>query len=208
MPNWCYSNITIYHNDEEKLKAFYDKIEEWRKKPFKQNDFDKYSKGWLGNIVGNSGLAKWKKVGERKDFVPNINCRGSIQTLELDNRRILITTETAWCPMMQMWQKLCDKYLPDAEIFYMAEEPGCGLFETNDPDVIGMYYIDIWEPPEEFEDEESVYEAEGDETIEFLQRVLKTEESNIDNLIKMADDIEEPWFSVHRWEAADISNCE
>ena len=206
MPNWCYSNITIYHNDEEKLKAFFDKIEEWRKNPFKTNDFDKYSMGWLGNIVGNAGLAEWKKVGEREDFVPNISCRGSIQTLELDNHRILITTETAWCPMMQMWQKLCDKYLPDAEIFYTAEEPGCGLFETNDPDVIGMYYIDIWEPPEEFENEEPEYEAEEDYTIEFLQRVLKTDESNIDKLIKMADEAD--WLSVHRWEAADISYCE
>lgn len=206
MPNWCYTNITIYHNDEEKLKAFYDKIEEWRSKPFKENDFDKYSMGWLGNIVGNAGLAEWKKVGEREGFVPNISCRGSIQTFELHGNRININTETAWCPMMQMWQKLCDKYLPDAEIFYMAEEPGCELFETNDPDVIGMYYIDIWEPPEEFEDEEPVYEAEEDDTIEFLQRVLKTDESNIDKLIKMANEAD--WFSVHRWEAADISNCE
>ena len=47
MPNWCYTSIQIYHNDKDKLKAFFDKVEEWRKKPFKANDYDKYSLGWL-----------------------------------------------------------------------------------------------------------------------------------------------------------------
>lgn len=207
MPNWCYTDITIYHNDEEKLKAFFDKIEEWRKKPFKKNDFDKYSMGWLGNIVGNSGIAEWKKVEEREDFVPAIDCRGSIQTLMLDNRRILITTETAWGPMLKMWQKVCDKYLPDAEIIFTAEESGCEIYVTNDPDMIGMYYIDIFEPPEGFEDEESVYECDANEVIEFLQRVLKTEETDFDKLIKMSESIEEPWFSIHEWKESDISQC-
>ena len=209
MPNWCYSNITIYHNDEEKLKAFFNKIEEWRKKPFKENDFDTYTLGWLGNIVGNSGLAEWKaRENGREDFVPNIACRGSLQTFELDGNRININTETAWVPMLDMWQRLVDKYLPDADIWYTAEESGCGLYCTNDPDVIGKYYIDLWESPDEFIKETSEYEATEDYTIKFLQRVLKTKESDIQKLLKMADDIEEQWFSINQWQECDISECE
>ena len=26
MPNWCYTNITICHNDKNKLKDFFDKV--------------------------------------------------------------------------------------------------------------------------------------------------------------------------------------
>lgn len=209
MPNWCYTNITIYHNDKEKLKAFYKKVDEWRQKPFKKNDFDLYTLGWLGNIVGNSGLAEWKmRENGREDFVPNINCRGSIQTFELQDNHICINTETAWGPMLEMWRLLCEKYLPDAEIYFTAEESGNGLYETNDPDVIGTYYIDIWDPPEEFEEETSEYEADEDYVISFLQRVLKSEETDIDVLLEMADDIEDQWFSINQWKECEIENCE
>lgn len=205
MPNWCYTNINICHNDKNKLKEFFNKVEEWRKKPYKTNDFDTYSLGWLGNIVGNSGLAEWKvKENGREDFVPNISCRGSLQTFELHDDSINIDTETAWGPMLEMWRLLCDKYLPGADIYYTAEESGNGLYQTNDPNVDGTYYIDIWEPPEEFEDEESMYEAEESDAIEFLQRVLHTEEADINKLIDMADSIDAPWFSIHKWELVDI----
>ena len=205
MPNWCYTNINICHNDKNKLKDFFNKVEEWRKKPYKTNDFDTYTLGWLGNIVGNSGLAEWKvKENGREDFVPSISCRGSLQTFELHENSINIDTETAWGPMLEMWRLLCDKYLPGADIYYTAEESGNGIYQTNDPDVADTYYIDIWEPPEEFEDEESMYEAEESDAIEFLQRVLHTEETDINKLIDMADSIDDPWFSIHKWELVDI----
>ena len=205
MPNWCYTNITIVHNDKDKLKAFFDKVEEWRKKPYKTNDFDTYTLGWLGNIVGNSGLAVWtKKENGREDFVPSISCRGSLQSFELMDGQINLNTETAWGPMLEIWKLLCDKYLPGAEIYYTAEESGNCLYQTNDPDVIGKYYIDIWEPPEEFEDEESMYDAEEDVTIDFLQRVLNTSEKDIGKLLSMADDIDDPWFSINKWDSVEI----
>ena len=205
MPNWCYSSISIYHNDEEKLKALYENIQKWSKKEFKPNGFDTYGMSWLGNIAGNSGIAKWNK---EKDCFEGLRTRGSLQSLYFNNGHISLSTETAWAPMMKMWILICDKYLPDATILYTAEEPGMCIYETNDPDVIGMYYIDVWEPPEEFENEEPVYEAEEDYTIEFLQRAMKTDESDIEKLLKMADDIEEPWFAIHKWEAVDLSYAE
>ena len=206
MPNWCYTNITICHNDKNKLKAFFDKVEKWRKKPYKTNDFDTYTLGWLGNIVGNSGLAVWKKKENgREDFAPSISCRGSLQSFELMDGQINLSTETAWGPMLEMWKLLCEKYLPGAEIYYTAEESGNCLYQTNDPDMIGKYYIDIWEPPEEFEDEESMYDAEEDVTIEFLQRVLKTDEKDIDKLFSMAEDIDDPWFSINKWDSVEVN---
>jgi hypothetical protein len=113
--------------------------------------------------------------------------------------------------MLEMWRLLCDKYLPGADIYYTAEESGNGLYQTNDPNIDGTYYIDIWEPPEEFEDEESMYEAEESDAIEFLQRVLKTEETDIQKLIDMSNEIDDPWFSVNKWELREIDeviSCE
>jgi len=214
MPNWCYTSIQIYHNDKDKLKDFFDKVEEWRKKPYLPNDYDKYSLGWLGNIVGNSGLAKW---GKRKDgiegFIPNICCRGSLQSFELFDSNININTETAWGPMLEMWKLLCERYLPEADIYYTAEESGNELYQTNDPDVIGKYYIDIVDTqPDEFEDVEGEYEASLEETVKLLQRIHKTKETDIDKLIKkheMSDESE--WLSIHEWqtvETDEVISCE
>lgn len=214
MPNWCYTSITIIHKDERKLKDFYEKVDTWAKKTYSENGFDcpKIDYWWLGNIVGNSGLAKWiKKEDGDSGFVPNISCRGTLQSIELLGNQINISTETAWGPMLEMWRLLCDKYLPGADIYYTAEESGNGLYQTNDPNIDGTYYIDIWEPPEEFEDEESMYEAEESDAVEFLQRVLKTEETNIQKLIDMSNKIEDPWFSVNKWELREIDeviSCE
>jgi hypothetical protein len=208
MPNWCYSNIRIYHDDKEKLKAFLDKVEEWRSKPYVCNDFDNGSLGWLGNIVGNSGLAEYKiRDDGGTDFVPNIRCRGSLQQFDFRDSYIDICTETAWGPMMEMWRLLCEKYLPEAEILFSSEECGCGMYVSNDPDILGTYYIDIWENPDGF-DEYTECEADEKYTIDFLQRVLKTDESDIEKLLKMADDIEDQWFSINKWEYCDINTME
>lgn len=211
MPNWCYTNITIFHYDEEKLKKFFKQIDEWSKKTYAKNGFDCEGAGcrWLGNIVGNAGLATWKSRGDKgEDFEPYIRCRGTLNDLYLNGNNIELHTETAWVPMMQMWQELVDKYLPDADIWYTADESGCGLYVTNDPDLIGKYNIDLWDIPDKFIKETSEYEATENYTIKFLQRVLETDESDIDKLLSMYEDMDDPWFSVHKWEQCDISECE
>ena len=211
MPNWCSTNITIRYEDSKKLKSFYDKIETWAKKKYHDNGFDypDCETYWLGNIVGNSGLSKWDE--KKDDFEPNIRCRGSINELSFDENYIHIRTETAWCPMMQMWDMLREKYLPDAEIWFDAEECGCGLYVTNDPTIAGTYYIDVWEPPEELEDIYSLYEVGEEEVVKFLQKVLKTDESDFEKLQKMSEekfDKDDRWFSINQWQKCEISECE
>lgn len=205
MPNWCNTSISIQYGDSDKLKQFYDNVYMWLKKTYKSNDFDKYSEGWLGNIVGNSGLAKWVKNGEREDFEPNISCRGYVTDIAFHDSNITINTETAWSPMMKIWDMLRERYLPDAEIFFTAEECGNLLFVSNDPDTIGKYYIDVYdEPPEDCEEIEMEYEASKDYAIQLLQKAFKTDETDIDKLIEMANDSE--WITVHEWEEVSISD--
>lgn len=205
MPNWCYSSIKICHNDKEALKEFVKKLKKWTSKSVCKTDFGNY---WLGNVVANSGIARWEKRGETYEFVPFINCRGKIETFELRENVLTIITETAWSPMLQMWKMIVEKYLPDADIWFTAEEPSNGIYETNDPDIVGCYNIDIFEPPEEFENEEPVYIAEEDDVIDFLQRVLKTEESDIDKLLSLANDLEDCWFAINVWNDCNIDYCD
>ena len=211
MPNWCYTNISIYHNDQKKLKEFFNKIDKWSKKTFVPNGFDKENLGshWLGNIVGNAKLSKWvEKEDGHHDFEPDINCRGSINELQLQPGKIELFTETAWSPYLEMWQLLCDRYLPDATICYTAEEGGNGIYNTNDPDMIGKYYIDIVDtPPDEFETIEGNYEATEEELIKLLQKVLKTKVKDVSKLLdKLEESDHQEWLSINKWEEVSISD--
>ena len=201
MPNWCYTNITINHYDKAKLEDLSKKISDWSHKQFCDTGENGFRDGWLGNIVGNSGIADPMKDGSPR-------CRGTLTSIYYEHEQINLSTETAWAPMMQMWQMIIDKYLPDADITYSAEESGCDLFCTNDPDLTGKYYIDVWEPPEEFENEEGDYEADEDYAIKFLQRVLKTDEPDINKLFEKLNDIEDNWFSINKWQDCPISELE
>lgn len=191
MPNWCDTNITIYCEDEKRTEAFFHKLEEWTSVNYKVNAF---GLKWLGNIVGNSGIGK---IGS--DGKSNVPCRGVIFDMMLHNsKEISITTETAWAPMLEMWQLLIEKYLPsDTELIYAASEPGCEIFTTNDSEINGKYHIDSWDEMEDFER----YCISEEELVVLLQGILKTKEARLPYLIKKFDESEfSDCMSIHQWE--------
>ena len=131
MPNLFYTDINIECNSEKEAKALYDKINKWTSVNYRKNDF---GLNWLGNIVGNSGL---DSMNDRGDF--SVRCRGSLIYLDMNENgdEIVVSTETAWCPMLQMWKLICQIYLPSGyDIKYSAEETGWGLYETNIQELI------------------------------------------------------------------------
>lgn len=204
MPNWCNTEIHIIHDDTEKLNKLSDLISEWTSKDYCENGF---GYNWLGNIVGNSGIAKWTD-DFHTDSGESIRCRGSLIYYEVNGNSLNITTETAWGPMVRMWVLVCEKYLPGAQIYFTAEECGNCVYETNDPDYIGKYNIDIWDdPPEEFGDEESQYDIEEEYVVEFLQRVLKTDEKDIEKLLERANE-ELDWVGIHKWEEVQLDSVD
>ena len=195
--------------EREKLNALWQKIDEWTSAIFCENDF---GADWLGNVAGHSGIATWNDGFYTEDGP--LSCRGSITDCSLDDDGLCIYTETAWVPMMQIWKRVCDKYLPGAEIVFDASEPGGELYQTNDAELIGKYSIDVLDtPPEEFEDVGSCPWADEEETIQFLQRVLETDEDDIDELLELERGRRlecdgEAWFTVGKWEYRDIDECE
>ena len=157
MPNWCWTRITINHESEKEIEKLNKLIDEWTSKDYMDNGF---GHEWLGNIVLGSGVGTVDTNAET-----DLWCRGSITYREVNGNQLLIDTETAWSPILKMWVKLLEKYLPDAELIYTAEECGCGLYSTNDPSMKDCYYIDCWDIP----DIESDYEASED-TVRIQQR--------------------------------------
>lgn len=197
MPNWCITYIDIKHNDYQKLEELYDKIQEWTSNNYRENGF---GTTWLGNVVLGSGVGTID-AGTETDF----RCRGSLVWSELHECSINLVTETAWVPMIKMWQAVVDKYLPDAELFYLGDECGCGIYWTNNPKYVDRYSID----PYDFDSMEPQTNWSEEETSMFLRQLLITEERDINKLLNMF--YESEWsdrMGIHKWNFVDICDCD
>lgn len=126
MPNWCYTSYTFV-GDEDELKELHGLMErlESMEKPLVKNGF---GTNWLGCIVEALGK-NWEKV----------QCRGSWEDLMLCNGTLNFNTTTAWSAADEVMALICEKY-PSLGYYYYTEEPGMGIYQTND--VCGEYYPD------------------------------------------------------------------
>ena len=122
-----------------------------------KNDF---KRRWLGNplyLVGIDPTAK--HAGGYGD----LRCRGEIVAYDAldicdDEAQFFLSTETAWVPMVKMWQEIIDKMgLKSVRFAFCADEPGCELFCIYDPDGTGWFddvIIDCHrEPEDEYSDD-------------------------------------------------------
>ncbi len=189
MPNWCFNEIRIKTKDKKTAASLFQDIEKWTSKEFVPSDFGNM---WLGNILGNSGL----------DLDPvhsKIRCRGYIDEFLLEEDTVCIRTESAWSPSVKMWQLVVDEMYPDSEITYTAEENNNDIFWTNDKDLAGRYIIDSSN-----DKLESDWDGVSKENvIKILQDFLITNESDIDELIDLAN--EEDVY-IHQYEFVDDIN--
>ncbi len=126
MPNWCYTSYTFV-GEEKELKELHDIMKglEERSEPLVENGF---GKSWLGCLVEVLGK-NWKDVW----------CRGDWNNLELSADTLKFTTETAWSAADEVMELICEKY-PSLSYYYYTEEPGMGIYQTNDD--YGEYYPD------------------------------------------------------------------
>ena len=121
MPNWCFTNYVI-EGDKEEIADLMQKLEslEQRDIPLVENGF---GKNWLGCVIVLF-------AGDWNDF----DCRGNFMELErLGDTTLRFDTETAWSEMSDVWKFVCGKY-KSLKYCFLAEEPGCCYYATNDTD--------------------------------------------------------------------------
>lgn len=192
----CNTSITINYDDESKLNELERIIED---SIFKEkNNENDFGPNWLGNIVINLNLGT-----VNKNLETDLRCRGVITYIERLESKLIIDTETLWTPMMKMWVKFIDKYLPDAELLFNIVEPSTSLYETNDPYYKDKYAIDAFGQYVKY----NTHEADEDQAVKFLQKILNSNKTNIDELLK---DIYESDINVgiHKWKFVDLKDCE
>lgn len=150
MPNWCDTSY-IVTGEKEEVCDLYEKMKslEERDESLVENGI---GKTWLGNLVVLLG-GDWEQI----------RCRGWWGNLckDCDDGALRFNVESAWAELWEVRQFLQDKY-PSLDIYYQSEEPGMGIYVTNDRD--GEYFperikVEHWGNEDEyFEVWEDVYE--------------------------------------------------
>lgn len=197
MANNCITYINIEFPTEMEAKDACAKIDSW---------CEKGHDNWLGNVCINAGIMTLEEAYGS----PKYRCRGSVGYTDVSDDTVQITTDTAWAPMLQMWKAICEKHFPEAEIVYSAEEPGCKIFFTNDPALVGCYNVD----PFSTADVEPVWSCSEEELRHILIKLLNGQkldftQMSTNGLIRLCE--EEGLLDdiiIHRWEYVAIEDLD
>ena len=150
-----------------------------------------------------------EKAKKFLDFIETSNCEGSVYELgikanieDAENRdvrewvenayvvspatpnKIGVLTDSKWTPCPNAWQDIAKTFDKDVIVYYEAEEPGCEIYDSNDPDYVGRFIIDVCDDgdfPEGVDLEWGPHSRE--ETISSLQKLLETDEDNLSVLL-------------------------
>ena len=150
-----------------------------------------------------------EKAKKFLDFIETSNCEGSVYELgikanieDAENRdvrewvenayvvspatpnKIGVLTDSKWTPCPNAWQDIAKTFDKDVIVYYEAEEPGCEIYDSNDPDYVGRFIIDVCDDgdfPEGVNLEWGPHSRE--ETISSLQKLLETDEDNLSVLL-------------------------
>ena len=212
MPNWCSNEERIFGPRKEIVPLFQN-IRKWTSKKYRENGFGNL---WLGNIVLGAGF---EVDGDGEN---HLRCRGALSSDpelydgEKEGSYISFTSETAWIPMRNMWEKILARHAPNCKYLFRSEECGMGYYATNDRDggffpedfLVDCCIANPFLAPDGIDKiERTAYE---DEVLGFLQKFLKTESTDTDALAgklnQMSDDGvfgEGNFIHIHRYQLDD-----
>lgn len=194
MPNWSTTDYFVIGSPKEimDLNKKMEKLEN-RKKSLVKNGF---GNTWLGNLVQYLG-GDWEKV----------YCRGEWMCRNYDKERnaLTFTTETAWQEMNE-WRRFIESCYKTIKILYVTEEPGCGIYQTNNKEGIffkSKYILDYGEDVEYFET--------LNQAIDFIEKLteISIEEKTVNGIQKELDayaeenEDEDLYYSFHEFEKVD-----
>jgi len=184
MPNWCDTTYKAV-GTKEQVKKFYDlAMSSWNKTDNNQ--------GWLGHFVTELG-GNWEQV----------YCRGWMRDqpyLNNDGTECTIFCYTAWGEPNQ-WREFIQSQIDGLFLYYVAIEPGCGVYCSNDDYYADKYYVDY-----AIEQPDSPYMTE-DELLEFMSNELGVDLDSADECIEYAkrytENNDNEWLFINEMEITD-----
>lgn len=195
MANTCFTTYKVTGKKKDVTKLFKTiKRLDSRKTPLVKNGW--YDpKLWLGCLV--------KALGGD----PNkVYCRGTITFYQMEDDVLTLNTETAWAEMSET-RHFIESCFPGMKIYYIEEESGCEIFNTNDSEGIyfkDRYYLDGFDDSEYFETLEQAVEY----VKEIVGHDIEATFTAIDNALsdyveEHEEDDPDCYYSFHEFKVCD-----
>ncbi|MCR5669672.1 MAG: hypothetical protein K6G10_01585 [Butyrivibrio sp.] len=152
MPNWCYTEIDFRGEDAGKFAKYLEDAQIKGLQIAKEANMEiGFDETWLGYYLLGAGVPV-KDVEDGTGDVSGFRYRGEViefpESCEGDDS-FSIRTETAWRPMLEMFDYLIDKSgFSGVSLHYYAEEPNTALYKASDPSMTegDTYYVDTCMP--------------------------------------------------------------
>lgn len=129
MANLCCTDYTFLGANVKVLELFNDLK--------RVLDIDRTEESRPFTFLGSSYWLGYVHKSLLPDVKEELPARGEISYIDEDivfydneTAALKLSTETAWCACSELMDKIAEKY--DLQLFYYSEEPGCGIFKTND----------------------------------------------------------------------------
>ena len=122
--------------------------------------------------------------------------------------KIEVMTDSKWTPCPNAWEDIAKTFDENVTVYYEAEEPGCEIYASNDPNYVGHFTIDVCNDsdlPEGVDLEWGPHSRV--ETISALQKLLETDSDNMSVLLyKLGNSKYSKAVYVHEIEYTPISD--
>lgn len=189
MANICSNSYRFIFSDGEKAKKFLNFV----------NTSDQ-------NSVYEMGIKAGIKNAEGRDVREWVEDAYTVSPS--DPREISVATESKWTPCPNVWEDIAKTFDENVIVYYEAEEPGCEIYASNDPDYVGHFIIDVWDDGDLLEGVDLEYGIHSRvETISILQKLLETDNDNMSVLLyKLGSSKYKEVVYVHEIEYTPISD--
>lgn len=169
MANICSNNYQFIFSNGEKAQRFFDFIQ---------------SPDHKGSVYEMGVKANVKNIENRdvREWVEDAYIASSVI------HEVKVSTSSKWVPCPKTWEDIAETFDEDVIVYYEAEEPGCEIYASNDPDYIGHFVIDICDESvliKGIDFEPGTYIYSSAETVSVLQDLLKTDNEDISILLYM-----------------------
>ena len=189
MANICSNSYRFVFSDGEKAKKFLNFV----------NTSDQ-------NSVYEMGIKAGIKNAEGRDVREWVE--DAYVVSPSDPNEISVATESKWPPCPNAWEAIAKTFDENVIVYFEAEEPGCEIYASNDPDYVGDFIIDVWDDGDLLEGVDLEYGIHSRvETISILQKLLETDSDNMSVLLyKLGNSKYKEVVYVHEIEYTPISD--
>ena len=193
MPNWCSTTYGIVKQDNSpeavaqllKFKLMTNDAISDSPTSFKSAE-SSWGSSWLGNIYLAAGYTE-KDIADDKGWIA---CRGEICSVDINDDNVILVCSTAWNPMDASMDRMLSEKFPKLKLLWIAEEPGCEIYEKYDPDGI-LFHDHIILETDSYTEYYGEGSAEAERFLKDIKDLSDLEFVNIDDAIAHADEIRE-----------------